>query len=113
VEVTTSPYVAMYRVRYDDASSRKVYFNFQNYTTRHFPKELPVRNHNEVEFPDDNTITGNVSTTNKTLLANYLRNYFVSSLMNTISSYPYPGSTCKGEFLTMGGEHLTISENAA
>jgi putative alpha-1,2-mannosidase len=58
VEVTTSPYVAMYRVRYDDASSRKVYFNFQNYTTRHFPKELPVRNHNEVEFPDDNTITG-------------------------------------------------------
>ncbi|MBQ5943100.1 MAG: GH92 family glycosyl hydrolase [Bacteroidales bacterium] len=58
VEVTTSPYVAMYRVRYDDASSRKVYFNFQNYTTRHFPKELPVRNYNEVEFPDDNTITG-------------------------------------------------------
>ena len=66
-----------------------------------------------LKIADDNTITGNVSTTNKTLLANYLRNYFVSSLMNTISSYPYPGSTCKGEFLTMGGEHLTISENAA
>ena len=62
---------------------------------------------------DDFTITGNVSATNKTLLANYLRNYFVSSLMNTISSYPYPGSTCKGQFLTMGGEHLTINENAA
>ncbi|MBP5388271.1 MAG: fasciclin domain-containing protein [Prevotella sp.] len=61
---------------------------------------------------DDFTITGNVSATNKTLLANYLRNYFVSSLMNTISSYPYPGSTCKGQFLTMGGEHLTINENA-
>ena len=66
-----------------------------------------------LKIADDNTITGNVSTTNKTLLANYLRNYFVSSLMNTISSYPYPGSTCKGEFLSMGGEHLTISENAA
>jgi uncharacterized surface protein with fasciclin (FAS1) repeats len=66
-----------------------------------------------LKIADDNTITGNVSTTNKTLLANYLRNYFVSSLMNTISSYPYPGSTCKGEVLTMGGEHLTISENAA
>ena len=66
-----------------------------------------------LKIADDNTITGNVSASNKTLLANYLRNYFVSSLMNTISSYPYPGSTCKGNFLTMGGEHLTISENAA
>ena len=66
-----------------------------------------------LKIADDYTITGNVSTANRTLLANYLRNYFVSSLMNTISSYPYPGSTCKGEFLTMGSEHLTISENAS
>lgn len=60
---------------------------------------------------DDYTISGNVSTTNKTLLANYLRGYFVSSLMNTITSYPYPGSSCVGEFLNMSGENLTISEN--
>lgn len=65
-----------------------------------------------LKVADDFTITGNVSASNKTLLANYLRNYFVSSLMNTISSYPYPGSTCKGEFLTMGGEHLTINDQA-
>lgn len=61
---------------------------------------------------DDNTLSGNVSSTNKTILANYLRNYFVSSLMNTITSYPYPGSTCKGNFLSMGNEHVTISETA-
>ncbi len=59
---------------------------------------------------DDYTISGNVSTSNKTLLANYLRNYFVSSLMNTITSYPYPGSSCKGSFYTMGTETMTIGE---
>ncbi len=60
---------------------------------------------------DDYTLSGNVSTANKTLLANYLRNYFVSSLMNTITSYPYPGSSCKGSFLTMGAEKMVITEN--
>ena len=59
---------------------------------------------------DDYTISGNVSSTNKTLLANYLRNYFISSLMNTITSYPYPGSACKGSFYTMGTETMTIGE---
>jgi uncharacterized surface protein with fasciclin (FAS1) repeats len=60
---------------------------------------------------DDYTLSGNVSASNKTLLANYLRNYFVSSLMNTITSYPYPGSSCKGKFRTMGNEEMVISEN--
>ena len=64
-----------------------------------------------LKVADDYTLSGNVSSSNKTLLANYLRNYFVSSLMNTITSYPYPGSSCKGSFYTMGSEHLTISEN--
>ena len=59
---------------------------------------------------DDYTISGNVSTTNKTLLANYLRGYFVSSLMNTITSYPYPGSACQGGFLNMAGGTLNIKE---
>ena len=43
-------------------------------------------------------------------MANYLRNYFVSSLMNTITSYPYPGSSCKGTFNSMGTEQVVISE---
>ena len=63
-----------------------------------------------LSIADDYTLSGNVSTTNKTLLANYLRGYFVSSLMNTITSYPYPGSSCKGEFLNMAGEKLNITE---
>ena len=64
----------------------------------------------QLTIADDYTITGNLSTTNKTLLANYLRNYFVSSLMNTITSYPYPGSTCKGTFNSMGTEPVVINE---
>ena len=57
---------------------------------------------------DDYTLSGNVTATDKTLLANHLRRYFVSSLMNTITSYPYPGSQMRGVFLTMSGENLEI-----
>ena len=64
-----------------------------------------------LKVADDYTLSGTVSSSNKTLLANYLRNYFVSSLMNTITSYPYPGSSCKGNFYTMGSEHLNITES--
>ena len=64
----------------------------------------------QLTIADDYTISGNLSNTNKTLLANYLRNYFVSSLMNTITSYPYPGSSCKGTFNSMGTEQVVISE---
>ena len=31
--------------------------------------------------------------------------------MNTITSSPYPGSSCKGTFYTMGSESMVISEN--
>ena len=65
----------------------------------------------QLTVADDYTIGGTVSATNKTLLANYLRNYFVSSLMNTIASYPYPGSTCNGTFHTMGTHDMLISES--
>ena len=58
------------------------------------------------------TLSGTVSGTNKANLANYLRQYFVSSLMNPFSDYPYPGSTCRGEFITMANEEkLTIYDN--
>lgn len=66
-----------------------------------------------LKVADDYTLTGSVSNANKPLLANYLRSYFVSSLMNTISSYPYPGSTCKGTFLAMSGENVEISESGS
>jgi hypothetical protein len=59
---------------------------------------------------DDYTLSGNVASNNKPLLANYLRHYFVSSLMNTITTYPYPGSACKGRFLAMSGEYVEITD---
>jgi uncharacterized surface protein with fasciclin (FAS1) repeats len=66
-----------------------------------------------LKIDESYNITGTVSTANKALLANYLRNYFVSSLMNTVASYPYPGSTCKGDFLTMTGATLSIIDNGS
>ena len=59
-----------------------------------------------LKIDDSYNITGNLSTQNKTLLANYLRGYFVSSLMNYITSYPYPGSSCTGTFNTMGNDNM-------
>ena len=60
---------------------------------------------------NDYTLTGNVTGNNKTNLANYLRQYFISSLMNSFSSYPYPGSECKGDYLSMSGETLNINDD--
>jgi hypothetical protein len=60
---------------------------------------------------DDYTLSGTLTSTAKTQLANHLRNYFISSLMNTVSTYPYPGSTCKGRFLAMSGDYVEISDN--
>ena len=59
----------------------------------------------------DGAITGTLSSTNKTLLANYLRNYFITNDMNSFTSYPYPGSTCNGRFLTPGGKDIIITDN--
>ena len=62
----------------------------------------------KLTIADDGTLSGAPTSTQKAELANYLRHYFVSSLMNTITSYPYPGSSFQGKFLTMSGEDLTV-----
>lgn len=59
----------------------------------------------------DGTLSGTPTSSQKTELAHYLRNYFVSSLMNTITSYPYPGGDFKGNFLTMGGANLRVESS--
>ena len=43
---------------------------------------------------------GKVTGTNKALLQAWLQNYFVSNEENQITDYPYPGSACKGSFIT-------------
>ena len=58
-------------------------------------------------------ITGTVSTANKTLLANYLLSYFVTADRNGFTSYPYVGSTCKGQFETSGNYALNISDTGS
>lgn len=59
------------------------------------------------------TLNGTLTTTNKALLATYLRSYFITSIMNTITTYPYPGSVCKGIFYTTGSYKMNISDNGS
>lgn len=59
----------------------------------------------------DYTLSGSITSTNKTLLANYLRNYFVSSLTNTVTSYPYPGSAFKGKYLALSGNNVELQDH--
>lgn len=60
----------------------------------------------------DGTLSGTPTSAQKSELANHLRNYFVSSLMNTIDNYPYPGSTFNGTYLAMSGENLYVQSSA-
>ena len=50
---------------------------------------------------DDGTLSGTPTAAQKSTLANYLRKYFMTSQTNTITSYPYPGSSCTGTFQTV------------
>ncbi len=61
----------------------------------------------------DGLILGSVLGANKSKLASYLRNYFITSTMNTFTAYPYVGSTCKGNFFTSGNYKMTISDNGS
>lgn len=56
-------------------------------------------------------IGGTLSAANKTLLAKYLLNYFVTADRASFTSYPYLGSTCKGEFVTAGENKLNIADS--
>ena len=61
----------------------------------------------------DGTIKGVVAGTNKTKLAAYLRSYFITSDMNSFTTYPYPGSSAKGQFYTTGNYKMDIHDNGS
>lgn len=86
--------------------NRLVVFVPTNEAIRQHISEIPGCKN--LSVADDYTLSGTVSSTNKTLLANYLRHYFISSLMNTVTTYPYPGSQMKGTFMAMSGEQIDI-----
>lgn len=56
-------------------------------------------------------ITGTLNSSNKSKLAAYLRNYFITDLQNNFTDYPYSGSSCKGDFFTAGEYKMTINDN--
>ena len=55
-------------------------------------------------------ISGTLAAANKTKLAEYLLNYFVTADRASFSAYPYLGSACKGEFTTSGQYTLNITD---
>ncbi|MGN0220839.1 MAG: fasciclin domain-containing protein [Prevotella sp.] len=59
----------------------------------------------------DGTLSGTPSSTQKSLLANYLRSYFFGSTLNSFTEYPYLGSSCKGVFNTTGAHKLQVKDN--
>ncbi len=61
----------------------------------------------------DGTLSGSISSTNKGKLAAYLRNYFITSDMNSFTTYPYIGSDCKGDFFTTGSYKMNISDDGS
>lgn len=61
----------------------------------------------------DGTLAGTPSSSEKTALANYLRSYFVNSIMNSFTAYPYIGSTCKGEFNTAGAHRMNVTDTGS
>lgn len=82
------------------------------------PTNEAIKNHikdipgcSALSVADNGTISGNVLGTNKTKLAAYLRGYFVTSLMNAFSDYPYIGSSCKGTFRTSAGLKMNVVDN--
>lgn len=58
-------------------------------------------------------IGGTLSSTNKPKLAAYLLGYFVTADRNAFTSYPYVGSTCKGQFATSGDYALNITDTGS
>ncbi|MDP4278323.1 MAG: fasciclin, partial [Bacteroidota bacterium] len=59
------------------------------------------------------TLSGTLTSTNKTKLANWLRSHFITSDLNTFTGYPYPGAGIKGTFDTYGNYKLTIIDGGA
>lgn len=60
---------------------------------------------------DDFTLSGTISSANKTKLANYLRSYFITSDLTPFNAYPYPGSGVKGTYETSGTDKLVITDD--
>lgn len=61
----------------------------------------------------DGTLSGTVSNTDKPLLAKYLSQYFINSMMNSFTDYPFLGSSCKGDFYTGGTNMLRITDTGS
>lgn len=84
------------------------------------PTNEAIKNHiaeipgaSGLKVSDAYELSGTVSTTNKARLANYLRAHFVTSDLNTFTTYPYIGSGLQGDFDTYGTEKIRLIDNGS
>jgi len=97
-------------IRYTDRSSRFFIIIPTNDAIKTALKTLPgcsSMSINESTY----AISGTLSAANKALLADYLLNYFVTYDRQPFLSFPYVGSSCKGQFQSAGIYHLNIDDN--
>lgn len=57
------------------------------------------------------SLSGTLTSANKTKLANYLRSMFITSDLNTFTGYPYPGSGIQGTYDTYGNYKIMLLDN--
>lgn len=94
---------------YESDNLRYVIFAPTNEVVKQHLKEIPGCD--KLSFNADGSIKGTLTAANKALLGNWLRACCVSTDKNQISDYPFPGSSCKGNFVNNDLTTLSIYDN--
>lgn len=95
----------------DPMSPRFIAFVPTNDAIKEHLTEIPGLSKNTIDA--NYKISTSITAANKTLLANYLLSYFITADRNSFRSYPYVGSTCKGQFETSGNFGLNVIDNGS
>lgn len=93
----------------DPESPRFIAFIPTNDAIREHLSEIPGCSRTTID--SNYKLSTSITTANKALLAKYLLSYFITADRNAFTSYPYVGSTCKGQFETSGDFGLLIADD--
>lgn len=91
-----------------DLETRFIAFVPTNEAIKKNIKDIPGAKN--LKIADDYRISGNVSTSNKALLASWLRSYFITSILTPFAKYPYAGAGVQGTFDTFGSNQLQLTD---
>ena len=89
-----------------DPETRFIAFVPTNEAIKNHIEEIPGAS--SLKIADDYRVSGNVSSSNKTKLAAYLRSHFITSLLTPFAKYPYAGAGVQGTYDTFGSHALQL-----